>query len=268
MKKYILLLLLFINIPAPQVLAKDSNVIYIYQDEGVSQESYLQTLSTLKNFLNKKYIIKAISSDQVINSSWDKDAALFVIPGGADLHYLKKLNGLGNSKIKQYVKNGGSFLGICAGAYYASSYVEFDKEGPLEVLGERELQFFKGKSIGPILSPYDYKTQRGARVAEIYTNFSEVSKTFVYYNGGGYFKNAEKFSNTKVIANYTNNLAAIILITYGQGRVLLSGVHFEYDPSLLNNKDPYIKQIINPLSKFQKSRKILLHKLMQTLAIT
>lgn len=247
--------------------AADKNVIYVYQDEGVSQESFIQTTSTLENFLNKKYVIKTINAQEVINSLWDKDAALFVMPGGADLPYIKKLNGLGNQKIKQYVVNGGSFLGICAGAYYASSYVEFDKKGPLEVIGGRELQFFQGKSIGPILAPYDYKTENGSRAAEIFTNFKEVPKTTVYYNGGGFFENAEKFSNTKIIANYKNNLPAIISINYGNGRVLLSGVHFEYDPALLNPNDDHMQKIIKALNKDDSSREVLFYKLFQILGV-
>ena len=54
----------------------------------------------------------------------------------------------GNERIREYVSKGGKYLGICAGGYYASSYVEFEKSTTLEVLGDRELSFFPGKAIG------------------------------------------------------------------------------------------------------------------------
>ena len=188
--------------------AHEKNTVYIYHDEGVSEESLTQTIATFETLLTK-YAIKTINAEQVKSRVWTQDAALFVMPGGADLPYTKKLNGKGNDIIKRYVKDGGAFLGICAGSYYASSYVEFDKNGPLEVLGNRELSFFKGRAVGPILAPYDYKTQSGARAAKIRTILTDVT---VFYNCGGFFENAESYPNTKVIATYENNLPAIIFV--------------------------------------------------------
>ena len=98
------------------------------------------------------YGIKTINAKNVIEGKWTKKAVLFIMPGGADLPYLKKLNGPGNKIIKDFVTHGGAYLGICAGSYYGASYVEFDKGGKLEVLGNRELAFFEGKAIGPLSS--------------------------------------------------------------------------------------------------------------------
>ncbi len=61
-------------------------------------------------------------------------------------------------------------------------------------------------------------------------------------NGGGFFENAEQYPNTKVVATYENDLPAFILINYGKGKYLLSGVHFEYDPFLLSSKNQHIKK--------------------------
>jgi glutamine amidotransferase-like uncharacterized protein len=244
----------------------EKNTIYIYHDEGVSEESLNQTILAFKN-LQKKYNVTTINSEQVKAGIWTENAILFIIPGGADLPYVKKLNGKGNDIIKKYVMGGGSFLGICAGAFYGSSYVEFDKNGPLEVLGNRELGFFKGKSIGPILAPYDYKTQSSSRAATIYTTLSNIPEAVVFYNGGGFFEHANQYQNTEIIANYENNLPAIILINYGAGKVLLSAVHFEYDPNLLDNNDPYIQKIITPLHQNNDSRKILFEQLMKYLIV-
>jgi glutamine amidotransferase-like uncharacterized protein len=43
---------------------------------------------------------------------------------------------------------GGSYLGLCAGAYYGSSRVVFEPGTPLEVIGDRELAFFPGIARG------------------------------------------------------------------------------------------------------------------------
>ena len=47
-----------------------------------------------------------------------------------------------------YVKSGGSYLGLCAGAYYGCARVVFEPGTPLEVVGGRELQFFPGTARG------------------------------------------------------------------------------------------------------------------------
>ena len=66
--------------------------------------------------------------------------------------------------IKDYVTGGGSYLGICAGAYYGASYIEFNKGGELEVIGARELEFFDGKAIGPAIAEYSTENKSGARL--------------------------------------------------------------------------------------------------------
>ena len=60
------------------------------------------------------------------------------------LIYFAALGAIGMSKIKDYVTQGGSYLGICSGAYFACDRIEFDKGGPLEVIGERFLKFHPG----------------------------------------------------------------------------------------------------------------------------
>ena len=148
-------------------------MIYIYNDLGADKAIVQHTIFTLNKLLSPKYQINTINAEQVIQGSWQQNVSMFVMPGGADLPFVAKLNGVGNNIIKEYVQNGGSYLGICAGAYYASSYVEFDKAGVYEVLGERELKFFPGKSIGPVLAKFDYFTRSGARAAEIKTQYSD-----------------------------------------------------------------------------------------------
>ncbi|MBL3285010.1 putative biotin-protein ligase domain protein [Rickettsiales endosymbiont of Paramecium tredecaurelia] len=246
--------------------AKDKGVIYIYQDEGVSQESLNQITSAFIKLTPKRQI-KNINAKQLQKGFWTRDAVLFVMPGGADLPYAKHLNGRGNRVIKQYVADGGAFLGICAGAYYGSAYVKFDEGGLLEVLGKRELSFFQGDAIGPVLAKYDYQTQSGSRAAVIHTILPNIAKATVFYNGGGFFKDAQQYPNTEVIATYTNHLPAIVLIKYNKGKVLLSGVHFEYDPFLLDSNDKYIQKIIKQLIEGDEERTALFNRLMQLLIV-
>jgi len=263
---YIFIFLALI-ITANSFALTNKNTVYVYHDAGVSEESFLQTMHSLKSELTANYYIVPINAQTVIKNNWTKNAALFVMPGGADLPYMEKLKNIGNKNISNYVKNGGAYLGICAGSYYGASYVEFDKNGKLEVIGKRELAFFPGKAIGPVLAPYDYKSNSGVRAATQYLQFNPMKKTVVYYNGGGYFENANHYSNVTVLANYANHLPSIIYIPYEKGRVILSGVHVEYDAALLDKHDVYLKKIIPQLKKYSVSRKIFFKEMLRKLGI-
>ena len=72
------------------------------------------------------------------------DVALLAIGGGYDLGLIKALGQPGITNIQDFVHAGGSYLGICSGAYFACDRIEFDKGGPQEVLGDRKLKFFPG----------------------------------------------------------------------------------------------------------------------------
>ena len=244
---------------------KSKKIIYIYQDEGVIPHALLQAMHTFKSVLPPSFTVKTIGATGVIKNDWARDAALLVMPGGADLPYVEKLNGSGNDQIKHYVQNGGAYLGLCAGAYYAASHIEFDEKGPLEVLGTRELAFFKGKAIGPILSKYDYKTESSARGAKINLTLNNLKEATVYYNGGGYFEDADKLKDTTVMGYYTNQKPAIIYIKHGKGHVVLSGVHFEYDAALLDSKDPFLMKIIPQLKASNKNRLVLINEVLKQL---
>lgn len=237
------------------------STIYIYNDLGASTDMVRHSILSLSSlFYNNQ--IKTLDSHDLIQGDWAYNSSLLVMPGGADLPYVAKLNGVGNNAIKTYVENGGTYLGICAGAYYSSSFVEFDKSGMFEVLGERELKFFPGKSIGPILAEYSYFTRSGARAAEIETNISSLESFKVYYNGGGYFEKPEDHPNIEVVARYKeNNLASIIKTNYGHGKVILSGVHFEVDPFALDS-DQYLDKIKPQLQESEIQREALILELL------
>jgi len=66
---------------------------------------------------------------------------------------------------------------------------------------------------------------------------------------------AEK-KQTRILASYDieGANAAIIECQVGSGKVILSGVHFEYDPNLLDDTDEYLQQIIPDLKNGNSKR--------------
>jgi biotin--protein ligase len=212
------------------------SVVYIYNDCGVCEEGVRHFYGACE-WSSVPFTLKTITADEVIRADWCSDAVAFIMPGGADLPYGEKLNGAGNAVIRSYVEKGGAYLGVCAGAYYGSGFCDFHRgdERGYQVLGSRELSFFTGSAIGPVLAPYVYNSEEGARIAHVKTEASEICAS--YYNGGCYF-HMEDTTNMRVLAVYENDQAkgkpAIIECRVGEGRALLSGVHPEHpidDPS-------------------------------------
>lgn len=218
--------------PAISSSPKVLRTIYIYNDIGTSKAGVQNCKDAIHALNPRLYVAKEINAEQTISGEWRKDAVAFLMPGGADLPYCKKLNGKGNAQIKEYVETGGAYIGFCAGAYYGSHYCEFHKGDTrgYEVLGERGLSFFPGSAVGPVLAPYDYASKLGSRVAKIqWLKNTEIYN--VYFNGGCYFKDANQYPNVQILAHYNNKgfegRAAIVECHVGKGKALLSGVHPE-----------------------------------------
>lgn len=169
---------------------------------------------------------KRITAASIIEGGLKK-VSLFIMPGGRDRPYHAALKGIGNAQIRAFVENGGTYLGICAGAYYGCKRVEFDRGYPLEVCEERELAFFPGTAVGPAYGKgtFAYDSEKGARVAKIGT----ANGTFhSYYNGGCFFEG--DYSHVRILARYLDlpgTPPAIIECSIGKGKAILSGVHLE-----------------------------------------
>ncbi|KAI5288839.1 biotin holocarboxylase synthetase [Ascosphaera aggregata] len=229
------------------------------------------------------YAVTSVTTSTLLHEPWMSSCALLVIPGGRDVPYCQSLNGLGNKRISQFVKNGGSYLGLCAGGYYASARCEFEVDDPeLKVVGDRELGFFPGVCRGSAFKGFKYASIAGARAVRIAVNSkvlqcaggggeagSTPTESFrTYYNGGGVFVDALRLSQNislEVIATYDDGeldvdggcgKAAVVFRRFGHGSVILSAVHPEYDPSNidLNQGGPKYADLVGELVKDDEQR--------------
>lgn len=140
----------------------------------------------------------------------------FIMPGGADLYYCEKLNGRCNAEIKAFIKNGGGYLGICAGAYYACSALDWNNG---EIAGTRELALIDAKAVGPVFEFIeDGDIAKSWNAAVPITANSR--KFYTLYNGGPLFTNIK--DDVTVYASYAQSPAVI-----GKGNVVLSSPHIE-----------------------------------------
>lgn len=229
--------------------------ILIYNGAGTSVSSLEGIINTLQQ-LRVEHNISLVNSEIIKRKKWIQKTALLIMPGGVATPYMQSLEGEGNRNIREYVFGGGKYLGICAGAYYASSQVEYAIGNVQEqVVGERELKFFPGKSSGPLFpcdDPSIPKYDRAKAVSLTWRadDFLRQNKSVdIFYNGGGSFEDIENFPNVEVLAYYCakkysalRSRAAIIECSVGKGKATLSGVHVEWShKEVLSISDSLIK---------------------------
>lgn len=218
--------------------------VAIYADEGTSQVGVMSLQLAVTQHL--QYPSMLVSAENILQNCLD-DTSLFIMPGGADMPYCHKLNGEGNNLIRQFVKQGGIYLGICAGAYYACKEIEFKGE-EYSVFGQRELAFFDGLAKGclPQFTGGKRYNEHPSSKAMIPIQFSNHQQSFLYYHGGCTFL-PNSTACYQTVAKYPDNTPAIISGHYGKGYYFLSGVHFElqalaYQSVLTHTKPEHIEQ--------------------------
>ena len=206
---------------------------YIYCDEGSSEISVQSLLLAVEQHLQRPAC--PINAEQIIQGKLS-DGCLLVMPGGADLPYCKKLNGEGNRKIRHFIEQGGAYLGICAGAYYGCAELDFIGLD-YSVKGKRELALFDGIAKGSLPKftngqLYDEGIKSKAMV-EI--TLAQGGKKTFYYHGGCCFEPATN-AVYRPLAYYPDGSLAMIEGDLGQGYYLLSGVHFELQAVIYQQK--------------------------------
>uniref|UniRef100_A0A060TDA3 ARAD1D41668p n=1 Tax=Blastobotrys adeninivorans TaxID=409370 RepID=A0A060TDA3_BLAAD len=232
--------------------------VLVYSGPGSTIESVRCCTDTLRRLLSPYYSVLTVNAAALSHQPWVSSTALVVMPGGADLPYCRELGGQGNEAIKKYVRQGGRYLGFCAGGYYGSSKVEFAKDTKLEVSGSRDLKFFPGTARGPAFEGFVYDGDDGVKACKLKVNKKSLgikedglSSFLAYFNGGPCFVDAHKLAGTsthpnlEILAEYEevidvdggqegeSGAAAVIYNKVGKGHVILTGPHPEYGPGTL-----------------------------------
>lgn len=161
-------------------------------------------------------IIKALSQNysfkiftrQELEADFFDDVDLVCIPGGfgdADsFDYLMKANG---DRIKEFVKQGGAYLGICMGAYWAGQYY-------LDLLSEVDAEQY-------ITRPNTDTRRPHAKNIDI--TWNGVPEKMYFYDGCALIGDESKF---RTVARYANGDPMAII----QNRIGLIGCHPESQP--------------------------------------
>jgi biotin--protein ligase len=219
---------------------------FVYSGPGAGSRSVLSALLSLRQALQPHVQVETLGTEALLEGHWLQSCVVLIIPGGADLPYCRHLDGAGTRLIRRFVEDGGAFVGLCAGAYFASSRVEFEPDSPLEVVGDRELAFFPGTARGSVFPGFDYASERGAVAAALSVrgDFGGISSPADwwmcddYANGGPAFELSSgavlaaeaPVEGVTLLATYDaerDHAAAAVACRVGQGCAVLCGTHPE-----------------------------------------
>jgi hypothetical protein len=107
--------------PAVETAARSPLRVMIYDDGGAPDRSFEFVDKNLKMGNPNDYAIRRIKGEDIRSGVLDT-ADVVVFPGGSGSAQAKSLQEAGREKVREFVKNGGGYMGICGGSYLATSY--------------------------------------------------------------------------------------------------------------------------------------------------
>jgi len=192
--------------------------IGLYAGKG----SWIESVEATKSFLDHYELQWSVFDEEdVLSLDLKEHFDLLWFPGGFAAEYKNMIND--HSNIRNFVKEGGLFVGSCAGAYYASDILRWkgtDYQYPLRL--------FAGKAAGPLSG----QIARGQTATFNLEDKHPVNQDFnstldMYYFDGPYFDPYNEDSIV-VLARYeVNEEPAVIAGRSGSGKYLLLGPHPE-----------------------------------------
>ncbi|PXX70974.1 glutamine amidotransferase-like uncharacterized protein [Nocardia tenerifensis] len=165
------------------------------------------------------FTVKYVDTENPLTAAALAEATLYVQPGGgADLHRTWQDLRDRADLLRDWVRGGGNYLGLCFGGYLAGRDPGFD--------------LLPGDTDGWIGTP-------GATVPDDRDTVIRVDwrgkPRHMYFQDGPAFL-LDDGADATVLARYTNGLPAAVVAPYGKGRVGVSGPHPEADESWYADK--------------------------------
>lgn len=219
--------------------------VAIYKGEGAGEEGVENVKNNIR--ITAGIEVAELTSEQIQHDDLSKfDVIIF--SGGSGSKQAESIGEKGKENIRNFIQNGGGYLGICAGAYLATSGfdwslhivsaetisktewkrgkgfvdMELTDEGKV-ILGDVS-GFFKCRySSGPLLKLTD-------------------DNTLPAFSTAAYFRS--EVSENGVTEGVMVNTPAAIYATYGNGKVFLISTHPENTPGL----EHFIPRVLHWLS--------------------
>lgn len=162
---------------------------------------------------------------------------LIYFPGGNSEYYRTDITDTGGDHIRTFVRDGGGYIGTCAGAYFACEVKIWDGGDRSEGI----LGLYPGRAEGPINEIYEYPAHGMCDVIYTEPRHPITAKMpysdSIYYWWGPFFTPYDE-TRSVTLANYEiTGQPALVCCDYGEGRVFLTGPHPEWEED--SDRDGY-----------------------------
>jgi glutamine amidotransferase-like uncharacterized protein len=203
----------------------ETAIIALYSDQGTWEESVRAAESMFK-WMN--YTVEMVDADYINEEGLDNFVVLCV-PGGDMYQYSQDISSKGFENIRDFVRGGGGYLGICGGAYLASERIVWRGRQ----LQMRSLELFHGSAEGPIddIVPYPNYTVCKINILDFEHPITRSEPDFewmLYYWSPKLvpYEDAE----VTILGRYDGvDQPSVLSFEYGHGRVFLIGAHPEIE---------------------------------------
>lgn len=238
--------------------------IAVYTGPGTSTGNLVPRLRESFNAIAIRQTGAAdIHDPQTLN----EDTLAFFLPGivGEDSPYTRELGPRGNAAIRRYVEEGGVFVGVCAGAYYACADIVYDPPWRVTRKTSRPgLDFFNALAKGPLPGlgtagdDYWFSDCSMTRISYKGKNGATRTTGIAYGNGPALFPYDEN-DDLEVLARYNDvpgQPIAVAIKKVGKGLAIFLGVlpYIGYDAALANAKIPVLQHLMETLQPHEQGR--------------
>ena len=202
-------------------------MIGVYADAGAhpSCVSPAESMFRWMGFSTRRVYAEDLNDWQI------DDLAAIYFPGGDSPPYIERISPLAKQRLRTAISNGMAYIGTCAGAMFAAEVQVW--EGVDYTDGQ--LGVFQGAAVGPAPGICGGEETCGTalRADPEHPVSQDASTTFMvrYYNSP--YLEAEPDVETHVLASYVaTGEPAIVAQRYGDGWVLLTGPHPEWERTM------------------------------------
>lgn len=217
-------LLLVIHCQNPQTPDGSADVA-LYIDKG-ADEGCVKATTNMFEWMG--YTVSSVKAGYINNESLD-NFSILCFPSGDMYQYAQDISSGGKYKIKNFIRSGGSYIGICGGAYFTGEKVIWqDEQLPLEPLG-----IFPGTTKGPIdqIAPYPHCIMCKVNIVDSTYSItqSEPDSLWIVYCYGPMFL-PNKDADISILGKYDKvNQPAMAAFEYDSGRVFIIGTHPKFE---------------------------------------
>lgn len=206
-------------------IEEKSATIALYSDHGVWDSS---VTAATNMFEWMGYTVELVDAGYINEQGLD-NFKILCIPGGDMYEYSQDISSEGKEHIRDFVRSGGGYIGICGGAYFASEKVIWEgEELPAVFLG-----LFDGTAQGASdeIAPYPDYTMCQVNIVEhshpITKGLGDIA-WILYYWGPMLLPN--EGADVDILGQYDAvDEPAMVAFEYGSGRVFLIGTHPEIE---------------------------------------